>query len=242
MVRIGQGFFASLILIQLAGCAATPPPPVAPAALSASPVVKPPEAQPNLAPVPAPAVLASVPGVPLQQGRATWYKRSRHTHTTATGEALDDRLFTAAHLTFPLGSFLRVTDIATGNSVIVRVNDRGPYTRNFVIDLSKSAADALGLFRNPRMMVSLELLAGKPDSDHLSVPVSTLPTGAAALAALGGGKPKPGAAKPKPVPAKAGAIKSVKTVPKPAPAKAPTAKAAQAKTQAPTQKPATKAP
>ena len=135
-----------------------------------------------------------------------------------------------------------MTDIATGNSVIVRVNDRGPYTRNFVIDLSKSAADALGLFRNPRMMVSLELLAGKPDSDHLSVPVSTLPTGAAALAALGGGKPKPGAAKPKPVPAKAGAVKSVKTVPKPAPAKAPTAKAAQAKTQAPTQKPATKAP
>lgn len=186
--------------------------------------------------------MVSAPGVPLQQGRPTWYKRSRHTHTTATGEALDDRLFTAAHLTFPLGSFVRVTDIATGNSVIVRVNDRGPYARNYIIDLSKSAADALGLFRNSRMMVSLELLAGKPDGDHLSVPVSTLPTGAAALAALGGGKPKPGAVKAKPVQAKAGAVKSVKTAAKPAPAKAQAAKAAPAKPKTTAQKPAAKAP
>lgn len=138
-----------------------------------------------------------------------------------------------------------MTDIATGNSVIVRVNDRGPYARNYIIDLSKSAADALGLFRNPRMMVSLELLAGKPDGDHLSVPVSTLPTGAAALAALGGGKPKPGAAKStkgaaKPAPAKAAPSKANPA--KPAPAKAQAAKAAPAKPKAVAQKPTAKAP
>ncbi|KJV09076.1 hypothetical protein VZ95_13740 [Elstera litoralis] len=241
---MGQGFFASLILIQLAGCAATPS---APVAQSVAPVVKPDEA-----PIPAPSayppaaappVLARQAGVPVQQGRPTWYKRSRHTHTTATGEALDDRLFTAAHLTLPLGSFVRVTDIATGNSVIVRVNDRGPYTRGFIIDLSKSAADALGVFRNPRMMVSLELLSDKPDADHLSVPVSTLPTGAAALAALGG-KPKPASA----AKAKPGGAKSAKMPTKPAPVKAtlakptPAAKAAPVKPKAMAQKPAAKTP
>lgn len=196
---------------------------------------------PRVEPVPAIVPdLSDLPGVPVQEGRATWYKRSRHTHTTATGEALDDRLFTAAHLTLPLGSFIRVKDLGTGNSVIVRVNDRGPYTRGFIIDLSKSAADALGLFRNAKMIVGLELLADTPGADHLSVPVSTLPTGAAALAALGG-KPTPSKAKAKQSASKVAKVgaKAVpgKSVPvKPAPTKSPAAKP-----KSPTAKPPAKA-
>ncbi|MFY8106372.1 MAG: septal ring lytic transglycosylase RlpA family protein [Elstera sp.] len=212
MVRIKHRLGVGLLLIQLAACSTTPTPPVGPQealkdtppALSQVPAVTP-------APAPTPPRPEFVPVAsdkPLQEGRPTWYKRSKFTHTTATGEALDDRLFTAAHLTLPLGSYLRVIDTATGNSVIVRVNDRGPYSRTYIIDLSKSAADALGVFRNPKMIVRLEPLSGVPATP---VPVSTLPTGAAALAALGG---KPKAAVKKPASSKPVAAKSAPAKPK----------------------------
>lgn len=213
-----------LLLIQLAACSPSAPPLVGTQeALRDTPVLHP-VSRPVLAVVPVPAPVSEQPQFasdsPLQQGRPTWYKRSKFTHTTATGEALDDGLFTAAHLTLPLGSYLRVVDTATETSVIVRVNDRGPYSQVYVIDLSKSAAAALGMFRNPKMIVRLEPLSGVPATP---VPVSTLPTGAAALAALGGGKPKAAVKKPavsKPVAVKPAPAKpKVATAEKPAPKK-----------------------
>ncbi len=116
---------------------------------------------------------------------------------------------------------MRVTDTASGKDIIVRVNDRGPFTAGFIIDLSKAAAETLGVLRDHKMLVALEPVAPPAAADHPARLVSTLPTGRAALAALTPTKAKPGAKPPagKPVPAKAGAVK-VKPVPaKPAPTK-----------------------
>lgn len=80
-----------------------------------------------------------------QTGRASWYGRFFHGRKTATGERYDMHAMTAAHRTLPLGSYVRVTNPATERSVIVRINDRGPYVRGRVIDLSMAAAHALGM-------------------------------------------------------------------------------------------------
>ncbi len=222
-MRVRHRLGLCVLLIQLAACSPSAPPLVGTQeALRDKPVLHP-VSNPVLAVAPVSTPIVEQPefasNTPLQQGRPAWYKRSKFTHTTATGEALDDSLFTAAHLTLPLGSYLRVVDTATENSVIVRVNDRGPYSRVYVIDLSKSAADALGMFRSPKMIVRLEPLSGVPATP---VPVSTLPTGAAALAALSGGKPK--AAVKKPAASKPVAAKPALAKPKVAPTAKPVAK------------------
>ena len=75
-------------------------------------------------------------------GVASFY---RHHSRTASGETFDERELTAAHRTLPFGTRLRVTSVATGRSVTVRVNDRGPYVPGRVVDLSYSAAQELGM-------------------------------------------------------------------------------------------------
>jgi rare lipoprotein A len=80
-----------------------------------------------------------------QTGRASWYGRGFHGHRTANGERYDMHALTAAHRTLPLGSYVRVTNPATSRSVVVRINDRGPYARGRVIDLSMAAANLLGM-------------------------------------------------------------------------------------------------
>ncbi|WP_430232360.1 septal ring lytic transglycosylase RlpA family protein [Paraburkholderia tropica] len=80
----------------------------------------------------------------FQTGIASWYGREFHGHRTANGERFDMYALTAAHRTLPFGSFARVTLPATGRSVVVRINDRGPYARGRVIDLSFGAARVLG--------------------------------------------------------------------------------------------------
>jgi rare lipoprotein A len=78
-----------------------------------------------------------------QIGRAAWYDLVGR--RTADGERLDTVTPTAAHRSLPLGSWANVVDLDTGRSVIVKINDRGPYHRRFIIDLSPSAAAALGM-------------------------------------------------------------------------------------------------
>lgn len=78
-------------------------------------------------------------------GLASYYSRSLDGTLTATGEIFRNKRFTAAHLTLPLGTWIEVTSRATGKKIRVRVNDRGPYARKFVLDLSKAAAHALGV-------------------------------------------------------------------------------------------------
>ena len=80
----------------------------------------------------------------LQQGRGSWYGGEFHRRRTANGERFDMYGFTAAHRTLPFGTIVRVTDEITRKSVLVCINDRGPFIRNKVLDLSKNAASTLG--------------------------------------------------------------------------------------------------
>ncbi len=76
---------------------------------------------------------------------ASWYGPWHHGRRTASGERYDMNAMTAAHRTLPLGTIVRVTNLENHLSVSVRINDRGPYTRGRIIDLSAAAARSLGL-------------------------------------------------------------------------------------------------
>ena len=93
-----------------------------------------------------------------QQGAASFYGEGFEGRSTANGESFDSSLPTAAHRTLPLGSVVRVTNIANGKSVIVRVNDRGPYHGNRILDLSESAAADLSFVNKGTARVRIELL------------------------------------------------------------------------------------
>ena len=82
---------------------------------------------------------------PLQKGVASWYGPGFHGKKTANGERFNTHALTAAHKTLPFGTKVRVTNESTGKSVVVRINDRGPYAHGRVIDLSKAAAQAVGI-------------------------------------------------------------------------------------------------
>ncbi|MEW6133826.1 MAG: septal ring lytic transglycosylase RlpA family protein [Pseudomonadota bacterium] len=93
-----------------------------------------------------------------QTGVASWYGRRYHGKKTASGEIYDMYGMTAAHPTLPLPSYVRVTALDSGKSVIVRVNDRGPFLSDRVIDLSYAAAWKLGLLQKGSGRVSLEVV------------------------------------------------------------------------------------
>ena len=80
---------------------------------------------------------------PYQVGNASWYGKRFHGRTTASGEDFDMFELTAAHRQLPLGTYVKVTNLRNGKSIIVRVNDRGPYIRGRIMDLSYSAARML---------------------------------------------------------------------------------------------------
>ena len=82
---------------------------------------------------------------PIQTGAASWYGPGFHGKRTASGERFNTNDLTAAHKTLPFGSQVRVTNERTGKSMVVRINDRGPYAHGRVIDLSKAAAEAVGI-------------------------------------------------------------------------------------------------
>lgn len=88
-------------------------------------------------------------------GIASFYRHDTH---TASGERFDARELTAAHRTLPFGTRLRVTSVATGRSVTVRVNDRGPYVPGRVVDLSYSAAEQIGMVGRGVTKVKLEVI------------------------------------------------------------------------------------
>lgn len=93
-----------------------------------------------------------------QKGRASWYGRKFHGSKTANGEIYDMHQMTAAHPTLPLPSYAKVTNTANGKSVIVRVNDRGPFLRSRIIDLSYAAAFKLGYVNHGSAEVVVEKL------------------------------------------------------------------------------------
>ena len=101
-----------------------------------------------------------------QFGKAAWYDLVGK--QTASGEILDTVAPTAAHRTLPLASYAKVTNLDSGRSVIVKINDRGPYTRGRIIDLSPRAADALDMKRAGVAAVVVEPLV-KPATPTVSV-------------------------------------------------------------------------
>jgi len=116
------------------------------------------------APVAAPAAESMPVEAPattrLGSGTASYYANKFHGRRTANGESFDNGAMTAAHRTLPFGSIVRVTNPANGRSVVVRINDRGPFTRGRMIDVSRAAAEELGLITRGHATVDLELIKG----------------------------------------------------------------------------------
>jgi rare lipoprotein A len=97
-------------------------------------------------------IAASTGTASAQCGRASWYAL---TSKTASGERMNPSAMTAAHRTLPLGSKVRVTNQNNGRSVIVRINDRGPFVKGRVLDLSKGAAQQLGFVSSGQTAICL---------------------------------------------------------------------------------------
>ena len=95
-----------------------------------------------------------------QTGMASWYGRQFHGRKTASGETFDMNALTAAHRSLPLNCFIRVTNKTNGKSVVVKVNDRGPFHGNRVLDLSYGAAKQLGTTNAGTAKVSIERIDG----------------------------------------------------------------------------------
>ena len=106
-----------------------------------------------------PPVEEEARGESLGAGVASYYGRRFHGRPTASGERFDMNAMTAAHKTLPFGSMVRVTNTRNGNSVVVRVNDRGPFVRGRTIDVSRAAAEELGMVGSGRARVELELIS-----------------------------------------------------------------------------------
>ena len=81
----------------------------------------------------------------IQRGPASWYGPGFHGRLTASGERFNSSAMTAAHRTLPFGTRVRVEHASSGRSVVVRINDRGPYAGRRIIDLSRASAQALGI-------------------------------------------------------------------------------------------------
>ncbi|MCC5997346.1 MAG: septal ring lytic transglycosylase RlpA family protein [Oceanicaulis sp.] len=124
-------------------------------------------------PSPPPALVevngARLPVQATEEGTASWYGARFHGRLTANGEIFDKHALTAAHLTMDLPSLARVTRLDTGASVIVRVNDRGPYIEGRVIDLSRAAAEALDFVDEGLAEVRIEALGPADAHDRAAV-------------------------------------------------------------------------
>jgi peptidoglycan lytic transglycosylase len=101
-----------------------------------------------------------VPGAYVEEGIASWYGVPFDGHRTSDGEIYDMHQFTAAHRTLPFGTVVRVTNLINGRQTEVRINDRGPFVANRIIDLSLAAARAIALVGTGTAPVRLEVLSG----------------------------------------------------------------------------------
>jgi rare lipoprotein A len=129
-------------------------------------------------------VLASADGY-VERGVASWYGPSFHGGYTSSGEPYDMYAMTAAHKTLPLPTYARVTNLKNGRSVVVRINDRGPFVANRIIDLSYTAAAKLDMLREGTTLVEVRALTpGVPEqvARTSEVPPPTLYVQAGAFA------------------------------------------------------------
>ena len=108
------------------------------------------------------------------RGIATWYGRRYHGKQTSSGEIYDMYAMTAAHTVLPIPSYVRVTNLANGRSVVVRVNDRGPFVDGRIIDLSYTAAHRIGVLAGGSAMVEVEAIL-PDDSGMIAAPAPRAP-------------------------------------------------------------------
>lgn len=105
-----------------------------------------------------PQVAPDAKPIYVQTGKASWYGAPYHNRKGANGETYDMNALTAAHRTLPLNSVVRVTNLQTKNSTLVRITDRGPFVEDRIIDLSMAAAKAVDVWRHGTAVVKLEVL------------------------------------------------------------------------------------
>ncbi|MFT0211664.1 septal ring lytic transglycosylase RlpA family protein [Pseudomonas sp. F1_0610] len=98
------------------------------------------------------------PKIRSQQGIASWYGDNLKNRPTASGEPFDPKKLTAAHPSLPFGTYVKVTNMRNQRTVIVRINDRGPYSGKRIIDLSRAAAEKIGLRRAGIGPVKIQIL------------------------------------------------------------------------------------
>ena len=115
-------------------------------------------------PAPPPKPMATDSAMPSKlievvQGAASWYGPGFYGRTTANGERFRKGTLTAAHRTLPFGTKVRVTNLSNGRSVVVRINDRGPFRYHRVIDLAHGAASQLKMMQAGEVPVKLEILS-----------------------------------------------------------------------------------
>ena len=110
---------------------------------------------------------ASSPPTVVEAGLASWYGTKHQGKRTASGEVFDQKKFTAAHRSLPWGSIVKLTNLANGKSVEVRINDRGPFGKGRIIDVSRAAASVLGMVESGVTRVQVELLSPLESSDDL---------------------------------------------------------------------------
>jgi rare lipoprotein A len=152
-----------------AGCshrAYSPPPP------ASVPTNRPAPPSAPSGPPPSTERQPAIAGQYAEEGVASWYGDPFNGHRTSNGEIYDMNQFTAAHRTLPFGAVLRVTNLANGKQTQVRVNDRGPFVANRIIDLSLSAARAIEMVGPGTAAVRIEMLSGpNPNAGAFGVQV-----------------------------------------------------------------------
>ena len=105
----------------------------------------------------------------METGLASWYGRRFHGNLTASGEVFNQEKLTAAHRTLPWGSRVKVTNLTNGKSVEVRINDRGPFGKGRIIDVSRAAAKVLDMVGSGITTVRVEWLPDSEKSNELNV-------------------------------------------------------------------------
>jgi rare lipoprotein A len=153
MTLLRRWALLSAITLAAAGCAHRTYTPQAPAP---APL---PQPTPS-APPPSVETQPAIPGQYVEEGVASWYGIPFDGHRTSNGEIYDMHAFTAAHRTLPFGSMVRITNLRNGMQTEVRINDRGPFVANRIIDLSLSAAQAIQMVGPGTAPVRLEVISG----------------------------------------------------------------------------------
>jgi rare lipoprotein A len=140
-------------------------------------------------------VLASSSGY-VERGVASWYGPGFHKVRTSIGEPYDMYGMTAAHKTLPLPCYVRVTNLQNGRSIVVRVNDRGPFVGNRIIDLSYTAAAKLDMLRDGTAMVEVRVIEPEvePENSSLITAAAAAITGTTAAQAAPVAQPSPASA------------------------------------------------